>query len=121
MKSYHKLVYARLGGKSFPAMTITSRSLACFTELYHLFYPLSEQGLRKKVVPANIAELLTIEALAHWIMGDGGVGVDSKHSILHSSRKRTVNGSTNREFQLQMYITNATESSNYLHFCVFYS
>jgi hypothetical protein len=26
----------------------------------------------KKVVPANIAELLTVRALAYWIMDEGG-------------------------------------------------
>ena len=41
-------------------------TLPCFNEFYDLFYP---EG--KKVVPANIAELLTPLSLAYWIFDDG--------------------------------------------------
>ena len=43
-----------------------TRSLACFHELYHVFYV---NGV--KVIPANIYDLITIEGLAHIIMCDG--------------------------------------------------
>ena len=43
-----------------------TRSLACITELYSIFYV---NGV--KVIPDNIYELLTPIALAHFIMGDG--------------------------------------------------
>ena len=50
----------------FYALSFTTRSLPCITELYDLFYP---EG--KKIIPHNIYDLLTWEALAHWIQGDG--------------------------------------------------
>lgn len=52
--------------KTFYALSFTTRSLPCITELYDLFYP---QG--KKIIPLDIYFLLTWEALAHWIQGDG--------------------------------------------------
>ena len=48
------------------ALQILTRSLPCFTKLYSLYYP---NGV--KIVPADIYNLLTPIALAHWIMGDG--------------------------------------------------
>jgi len=57
---------AILHNKYFYALCFTTRSLPCITELYDLFYP---EG--KKVIPHNIYDLLTWEALAHWIHGDG--------------------------------------------------
>ena len=52
---------------TFYALSFTTRSLPCITELYNLFYP---QG--KKIIPSHyIYDLLTWEALAHWIQGDG--------------------------------------------------
>ena len=54
----HKRVHYGLG--------FTTRSLLCITELYHLFY---SDG--KKIIPNNLFELLTWEALVHWIIGDG--------------------------------------------------
>jgi len=54
------------GGKRFYGLQIETRSLLCFTELYHLFYV---KGV--KVIPQNIYHLLTPVALAHFILGDG--------------------------------------------------
>ena len=48
--------------KTFYALSFTTRSLPCITELYDLFYP---KG--KKIIPLNIYDLLTWEALAHWV------------------------------------------------------
>lgn len=48
------------------ALSFTTRSLNCITELYELFY-LED----KKIVPKNLYELLTWEGLVHWICGDG--------------------------------------------------
>lgn len=47
-------------------LSFTTRSLLCITELHELFY---HEG--KKIIPNNIYDLLTWEALAHWVMGDG--------------------------------------------------
>lgn len=48
------------------ALEIFTRSLPCFTELHSSYYP---NGI--KIIPADIFNLLTPIALAHWIMGDG--------------------------------------------------
>ncbi len=47
-------------------LQIFTRSMPCLTEIYVLFYP--NKG---KVLPFDIYNLLTPEALAHLIMGDG--------------------------------------------------
>lgn len=70
--------------KLAPVTELRSRSLPCFTELYLKFYivlapaPLSKgnrgsskplrSGCAKKIIPANIFDLLTREALAHWFL-----------------------------------------------------
>ena len=53
-------------GKEQCSLEFTTRSLPCFTELYHMFYP-----DKTKIIPNNIYDLLTPVALAHVIMGDG--------------------------------------------------
>jgi hypothetical protein len=40
--------------------------MPCITELYNIFYVNN-----KKIIPANLFDLLSWEALAHWISGDG--------------------------------------------------
>jgi len=57
-------------GAIYSKVSISTMGLPCFTALHTLFYL---NGT--KVVPSNIAELLTPCGLAHWIMGDG-----SKHN-----------------------------------------
>ncbi|RUO95978.1 homing endonuclease [Jimgerdemannia flammicorona] len=49
------------------ALELRTRSLPCFTAIYHLFYV---NGV--KVIPLDIFNLLSPIALAHMIMGDGG-------------------------------------------------
>jgi len=51
----------RLGSKTYGVLSFTSRSLYCFTELHTLFYL---DGI--KLVPSNIADLLTPVGLA-WL------------------------------------------------------
>lgn len=53
----HKKVHYGLG--------FTTRSLPCITKLHHLFYK------EKKIIPENLFDLLTWEALVHWVSGDG--------------------------------------------------
>ena len=55
-----------INGKKFTCVTFATRVYPCFTEWYYLFY---QEG--KKVVPLDLYNMLTYEALAHWIMGDG--------------------------------------------------
>jgi len=63
----HFVTGVRFGTKTFGLQFFT-RSLPCFTELHKLFYV---DGV--KIVPADIFNLLTPLALAHWIQGDGSV------------------------------------------------
>ena len=54
-------------GKTRYNLSFATLAFPCFNPLYEIFYI---NG--KKVVPANIAELLTAVSLAYWIMDDGG-------------------------------------------------
>lgn len=54
------------GGKKFKGIVMTTRVYPCFTEWHNIFYVNN-----KKIVPLNLYNLLTYEALAYWIMGDG--------------------------------------------------
>lgn len=56
----------RRTGLVYPSIYFRSMTLPCLNALHELFYP---NGI--KVVPINIAELLTARALAFWIMDDG--------------------------------------------------
>lgn len=53
-------------GKVYPAAWFKTMSLPCFNELYDLIYL---DG--KKIVPLNIAELLTVYSLSYWLCDDG--------------------------------------------------
>ena len=53
-------------GKNFTSVMFATRVYPCFTEWYNIFY---KEG--KKIVPLDLYNMLTYEALAHWIMGDG--------------------------------------------------
>jgi len=67
-KSLPFLRFKVRGGVALSSLRLNTRYLPCFTEFYSLFYL---DGI--KIVPADIYNLLTPEALAHWIMGDGSV------------------------------------------------
>ena len=55
-------------GKVHSSIRFSTYSLPCFNELYDLFY---QNGL--KIVPLNIADLLTPLGLAYWVFDDGRV------------------------------------------------
>ena len=55
-----------LNKKEHIGLGFTTRSLSCITKLYNIFYVNN-----KKIIPYNLYDLLSWEALAHWIMGDG--------------------------------------------------
>jgi len=64
--SYPYIVKTNLKGQLFYGISFSTRSYPCFTELYHIFY------LKKvKILPENLFDILTYEALAHWICCDG--------------------------------------------------
>lgn len=65
------------------ALQILTRSLPCFTELHAIYYP---NGI--KIIPADIYNLLTPVALAHWISGDG---VKNRHGLTISTESFSVN------------------------------
>jgi LAGLIDADG DNA endonuclease family len=56
-----------VGHRTREVRSVFTYSLPCFNELFDLFYL---DG--KKIVPSNIAELLTPLGLAYWICDDGG-------------------------------------------------
>jgi hypothetical protein len=53
-------------GSVYTRITFLTDCLPCFKELHELFYPLG-----KKIVPANIGDLLTPLGLAYWLCDDG--------------------------------------------------
>lgn len=75
--SYPKIVKTKGTTKlnrnyKFYGLEITTRSLPVFRELHLKFYKKNEQfSTLKKIVPDDLYDILTLEGLAHWIMGDG--------------------------------------------------
>lgn len=69
--------------QTFYALSFTTRSLPCITELYDLFYP---EG--KKIIPCNIYSLLSWEALAHWVYLNSNI----KFLYFNSTRRTKSHG-----------------------------
>jgi len=65
-RSLPRTTKTNINGKNFTCVMFATRVYPCFTEWYNMFY---REG--KKVVPLDLYNMLTYEALAHWIMGDG--------------------------------------------------
>jgi len=66
--NYPYVIKINLNGKLFYGLEFKTRALPCFIELRNMFYP---EGF--KIIPKDIYNKLTPIALAHMIMGDGGV------------------------------------------------
>lgn len=66
------------------ALQILTRSLPCFTKLHSLYYP---NGI--KIVPADIYNLLTPIALAHWISSRGD-GTKNRYGLTISTESFSV-------------------------------
>jgi heme/copper-type cytochrome/quinol oxidase subunit 1 len=64
--SYPRLGQTILNGHIFYNVNFSTRSFPCFTIFYNMFYK-----NKIKIVPLDLYELLTYEALAHWICCDG--------------------------------------------------
>ena len=64
-------------GKTFTSFTFATRVYPCLTIWHNMFYP---EG--KKVVSLNLYNMLTYEALAHWIMGDGNWDNSAKTVVI---------------------------------------
>jgi LAGLIDADG DNA endonuclease family len=73
-------------GKEYSKIKFSTYSLPCFNELLDLFYP---EG--KKVVPKNIADLLTLEGLCFWICDDGYWYGNGVHLCTNAFTKEEVN------------------------------
>ena len=67
-------------GKVSSAIFFYTYALPCFNELYDLFYPNGQ-----KVVPLNIADLLTPIGLAYWIADDGSWDKMGKYVVLSTN------------------------------------
>lgn len=68
-----KLVtYISKSSKVYFSFKLRTYSYTSFSPIYDLFYPLAEDGSKKKVIPKNIKSLLSPLVLAIWIMDDGG-------------------------------------------------
>jgi hypothetical protein len=65
-RSLPRTTITHINGKNFTGIMFATRVYPCFTEWYDMFY---SNGT--KIVPLNLYNLLTYEALAHWIQGDG--------------------------------------------------
>ena len=63
-------------------MKFGTYSLPCFNEFYDLFYP---EGT--KLIPSNIAELLTDISLAYWLCDDGTFDKSNRTVILTGARR----------------------------------
>jgi recombination protein RecA len=57
----------RLGNRRYPCVQFVTRTSPVFSEWHHRFY-----RDRRKIVPANIADMLTPLSMAIWFMDDGG-------------------------------------------------
>jgi NADH-ubiquinone oxidoreductase chain 4 len=64
--SYPKLDRTTVNGKIYTGIFFATRVFPCFTEWYEIFYM-----KKTKIVPLDLYNMLTYEALAYWIMGDG--------------------------------------------------
>lgn len=67
-------------GKIYSTIHFNTYSLPCFHELFDIFYI---DG--KKIVPANIADLLTLPGLAYWICDDGNFDKSSGKIVLYTN------------------------------------
>jgi len=65
-RSLPRITKTNLNGKVFIGYMFATRVYPCFNYWYDIFY---NEG--RKIVPLDLYSLLTYEALAHWIMGDG--------------------------------------------------
>ena len=65
-RSMPRITKTNINGKIFSCFMFATRVYPCFTEWHNIFY---QEGT--KIVPLDLYNMLTYEALAHWIMGDG--------------------------------------------------
>ena len=99
-------------GKVHSSIYFSTYSLPCFNEYYYLFYIAG-----KKIVPLNIAELLTPRGLAYWISDDGSLD-KSRLRVILCTESFTLEEVTllvnvlNDKWNLECYI-NKTNNGGY--------
>lgn len=64
--NYPQFQFTKLNDKYFTSIYFATRTLPCLTYYYNMFY-----HKKVKIVPLELYNLLTYEALAHWICCDG--------------------------------------------------
>jgi len=57
--------------KLFYSLTIQTRQLNCFKEIYELLYQVPDNGKIKKVIKPELFDYIDYIVIAYWIMGDG--------------------------------------------------
>jgi hypothetical protein len=108
----HSLVPDKVTGKIHSRVTFNTLSLPCFNDIYDLFYL---EG--KKIVPQNIAELLTALGMAYWICDDGSLDKSTQRVIL-CTESFSIEGVTllvnvlNTKWNLECY-KNKTNNGGY--------
>ena len=84
--NYPQIQKTKLNGRIFVRQAVSvyfaTRALPCFTYYYNIFYQ-----KHIKIVPLDLYNLLTYEALAHWIMCDG---TRSHGSIILQTQSFTI-------------------------------
>lgn len=80
--SYPVVVKAKINGTFHYGLQMNTRAMPCITKLYKLFY---FNG--KKIIPKNLYDILTPEALAHWVAGDGSRGA---HGVYLQTQSFTI-------------------------------
>lgn len=95
-------------GKVYSTIRFYTYSLPCFNEYYDLFYL---DG--RKIVPHNIAELLTPRGLAFWIFDDGHWNKENRRVVLSTNSFTLVEvnllaDALNKNFDLKCYVNKHT-------------
>jgi hypothetical protein len=99
-------------GKVYSAIYFLTYSLSCFNDIFKLFYL-----NKKKVIPANIGQLLTPLSLCYWIADDGSWNKSKGYVVLctNSFTLEEVNlliGVLNEKWDLKCY--KAKQNSGYV-------
>ena len=92
-------------GQEFEAFQFATFNLPYFTELHHQWNPVVD-GKRVKVLPSNIASLITPRALAHWLSGDGSYCKSTGRITISTDSFTAVEVDTLRSVLLDKLILN---------------
>jgi heme/copper-type cytochrome/quinol oxidase subunit 1 len=83
--NYPSISKTKIKDKIFKGIYFSTRAYPCFSEWHNLFYKNN-----KKILPTNLYNLLTYEALAHWICCDGTGGGKNSQSITLQTQSFTI-------------------------------